>query len=73
MAKRGKYGIRLYKTAAARRSAVTQMADRYNYFVGFREADTQNPAGLSFGVADWLHDGQIYCKDVYYRGDHIVH
>ena len=63
-------GVRLYKTAGARRSAVTQlMKSGINYFVGFRDVTEGHHAGLSYGMVE----KDAYCKDIFYRGNHIIH
>jgi hypothetical protein len=63
-------GLRLYKTAGARRSAVTQMMKTgVNYFTGFRDVCKGHPAGLSYGT---VRDN-AYCRDIFYKGNHIIH
>jgi len=62
--------IRLYKSAAARRSAVTQLKKLgHNYFMGFRDVCKNHHAGLSFGKNEY----RDICTDVYYVGNHIIH
>lgn len=58
--------IRLYKTPADRRRAVTLLKHQgFNYFLGYRDAaNPERPAGLSFGVADWVPEGTTYSKDI---------
>jgi len=70
----GRIGIRLYKTAGDRRRAVTQMVrhGKYDYFTGYRDANSTHPAGLSFGNKTWMK-GTTLTKDVFYKGKHIIH
>lgn len=73
MHKIGKKGLRLYKSAGARRSAVTQLRKfGYNYFVGFRDIDKIHPAGLSYGISE-VYPLNPYYRDIYYEGQHIIH
>ena len=60
---------RLYRTAKGRRIAVRRlMRQGYTYFVGFRDINKDYPAGLSFAKTEWSQ-----CKDVFYKGSHIIH
>lgn len=66
--------IRLYRTAGDRRRAATLLKlQGFNYFVGYKDANPERPAGLSFGKAQWVAEGTTYSKDVYYEGNHIIH
>jgi len=58
-----KGGTRKYRTVADRKKAVDLLMKRgFNYFVGFKDADKERPAGLSYGVAEWA--GGVHTKDL---------
>ena len=65
--------IRSYKTAADRKRAQTQLANRgMNYFVGFCDRSFEgHPFELNYGIADWVPEGECYLSDA--RAETPVH
>ena len=59
-------GIRIYRTIEDRLHAVRDLQRLgFNYFVGYIDSGRHGRAGLSFGVAEWLPEGQVWVRDVH--------